>query len=134
MTTQSEPRKLAIWAVVQIMGHQMVAGYVTEEPVAGTNMLRVDVPAVDEWPAHTKYFGGGAIYSIDPCTEEIAKQAAAGLAARYGYTPMPVHIPKLDEASRVIRDARSARQPQLPAGRESSFEADFDTDDDDPTF
>lgn len=115
---------LDTWAVVELLGHRQIAGRVTEEPVAGTNMLRVDVPAVDEWPAHTKYFGGGSIYAIHPCTEDIARKASANLAAAWGYTPMPVSVPELSAASSVIREARAARSQQLPAGRDDDADCD----------
>jgi hypothetical protein len=61
---------LNCWAVVELMGHQRIAGQVTEQSVAGVQMLKVDVPAVGEVPAYTRFLGGGAIYAINPVDEE----------------------------------------------------------------
>lgn len=32
------------WAVVELFGHNQIAGYVTDAPQFGTSMMRVDVP------------------------------------------------------------------------------------------
>jgi hypothetical protein len=70
------------WAIVELMGHQRIAGLCSEQPVAGTNMLRVDVPATELQPAFTRYFGGGAIYSIIPTDEETARIALKFMETR----------------------------------------------------
>jgi len=70
------------WAIVELMGHSVIAGYVTEQSIAGSAMLRVDVPKVDNHEPFTKFFGGSAIYGITPTTEELAKSAAKRLAVR----------------------------------------------------
>ena len=54
------------WAVVELFGHNQIAGKVTEQVIAGQGFVRVDVPAVDDQPAYTRLFGAGAIYSIIP--------------------------------------------------------------------
>lgn len=66
--------KLDCWAVVELMGHQRIAGKISERTVAGTPMLQVDVPAVGEVPAYSRLLGGTAIYAINPCDEEVATQ------------------------------------------------------------
>lgn len=73
MSTES---KFETWAIVELLGHQKIAGHISEQPLAGTNMLRVDVPETDKNPAFTRFIGGSAIYAINPCTEEIAKWTA----------------------------------------------------------
>ena len=70
------------WALVEIMGHKRYAGRVSEELVIGAPMLRVDVPAIRELPAFTKYFAAGAIYGITPCTETEAHMLAEGIGER----------------------------------------------------
>jgi hypothetical protein len=70
--------KFEQWANVELMGHQRVVGRCTEEAIAGTNMLRVDVPnAIGTFT--TQYFSGGAIYRITPVSEEVARKLCAGL-------------------------------------------------------
>lgn len=59
----------AIPCIVELMGHQRIAGMVREETVAGSAFLRVDVPALDQEPAFSKLFSGGAVYAITPTNE-----------------------------------------------------------------
>lgn len=77
---------LDCWAIVELMGHQRIAGRVTERNVAGTQMLQVDVPAVGEDPAFSRLLGGSAIYAINPCDEDTATAWAGSL--RDGSTPL----------------------------------------------
>jgi hypothetical protein len=64
------------------MGHNTIAGYCSTQVIAGTALLRVDVPVVEGMPAHTKFFGGSAIYALTPVDAETAKIAAAQLRVR----------------------------------------------------
>lgn len=74
------------WAIVELIGHRRVAGYVTEEEVAGTAMLRVDLPM----PTHdlvsvvegiergremeaTQFYPPGSLYCLTPTTEAIVR-------------------------------------------------------------
>lgn len=75
-TTQT----LDIWGIVELFGHSKVAGKLTEQNIAGTNMLRVDVPETEKQPAFTKFYGSAAIYAINPVTEEVAKAKAHQLS------------------------------------------------------
>lgn len=87
------------WAVVELFGHQQIAGRVTEQSIGGAAFIRVDVPEqparpkVQQWdedqpaiPAYTRFFSGGAIYAINPSTEEVAKLAAERMRTR---PPLP---------------------------------------------
>jgi hypothetical protein len=69
-------------AIVELMGHNVIAGYVSEQTIAGVAMLRVDVPKVGDREPFTKFFSGGAIYGITPTTQEIAERAAQRLRSR----------------------------------------------------
>lgn len=73
------------WAIVELMGHQKIVGLATEAAIAGAALLRVDVPAVDDKPAYTRFYGASAIYSINPVTEEIARHLVKT------YRPEPVN-------------------------------------------
>lgn len=114
------------WAVVEIMGHKQVAGKVTEEAIAGVNMLRIDIPEADGHPAQTVYHGGQAVYAIHPCSEELARAAAAALRARQ-VDPFPVYVPDLQEARRTIEAARRATTPApaLTAGPATDDEEEY---------
>ncbi len=65
--------KFDLWCVVELFGHAKIAGKCTEQNIAGTNMLRVDVPETTRQPAFTRFFGAGAIYAINPVDEETAR-------------------------------------------------------------
>lgn len=68
--------KFEQFAIVEVMGHSRYAGLVTEEAIGGAAFIRVDVPATDGVPAFTKYLGGGSIFAITPCSQDVANEAA----------------------------------------------------------
>lgn len=70
------------WAIIEIMGHNTIAGYISEASMYGIAMMRVDVPACDDQPAYTKFYGGSSIYGITPTTQEIVIKAAERLRIR----------------------------------------------------
>lgn len=65
------------WAILELFGHQRIAGRVSEQTIGGCSFIRVDVPPVCG-PAFTRLFGAGAIYSIT-----VTDQETAILAAKY---------------------------------------------------
>lgn len=67
----SGQERLEMWALVELFGHQRIAGRVTEATIAGGTFLRVDVP-----DGATRFFGAAAIYSISPVSEEVARMIA----------------------------------------------------------
>jgi hypothetical protein len=73
--------KFEQWGVVEIMGHQRAAGRMSEEVVAGANLLRVDVPT-DAHNFRTVYYGAAAIYAVHVTGEEEARKMAARSGAR----------------------------------------------------
>lgn len=68
----AEDKPFETYAVVELFGHQQIAGLVSEQTIAGQGFVRVDVPACADQEAFTRLFGTSAIYSIIPTTEEIA--------------------------------------------------------------
>ena len=80
------------WAIVELMGHVRIAGYLTEEERFGVKMGRLDIPA----PGGdvTQYFGGSSVYRITPVTEEVARAFAEG------EQPKPVQTWQLPAALR----------------------------------
>lgn len=94
----SEQTKFDTWGICEVMGHKKFAGRITEQLLAGAALVRVDVPAVTtsrgkDVPEYSKLVGVGSIYCITPTTEEVARKAAAVLAA-YDADPLPVYIPE----------------------------------------
>lgn len=63
------------WAIVELMGHRTRVGRATDEMVAGTVMLRLDIPVSGKSDEYTtEYYGGSSIYCMTPVAEEIARQ------------------------------------------------------------
>lgn len=96
--TQSAEQTLDCWAVVELMGHNKIAGKIKEVSIAGGAMLRVDVPAVGEQKEYTRFFGHSSIYSINPTTEEVATAMVSQCGSQ------PVHryeLPKLAEKNHI---------------------------------
>jgi hypothetical protein len=87
MTATADP--FAGWAILELMGHRRLAGYVREVELAGTGLLRLDVPdptlqgvALDPldpecWSA-TQFYSPAALYCLTPTTEDVARKVAAG--------------------------------------------------------
>jgi hypothetical protein len=71
--------KFEAWAIIELFGHSQIAGKCSEQNIAGTNMLRVDVPETDKNPTFTRFLGHGAVYAINPVTEEVARHWAKSL-------------------------------------------------------
>lgn len=71
----------ACWACVEIFGHRKHYGRISEVERFGAKMLRVDVPIAPPAPLldqaerfETFVYGGGAIFSVTPMTEEAARR------------------------------------------------------------
>lgn len=96
------------WAIVELFGHQRIAGAISQESFGGDTFTRIDVPQVS-WPeevfidgrrevqtrtipAHTKLLGAKAIYGIDIVDEPTA------LTAAHAIRRAPLHLYTLKEA------------------------------------
>lgn len=82
-----EKTKFEHWALVELMGHQQVAGLVTEESIAGKAFLRVDVPRPNGETACTRFYSPDAVYCISPTDRQIA----LGLAAKAAVRPVTIY-------------------------------------------
>lgn len=119
--------KLEMWAIVELMGHQKIAGWCTETPIAGTNMLRVDVPETSKQPAFTRLLGSTAIYAINPVDESTAKMMAERIKAAPidAYDAMAA-IERLHPEVRDVIEAKRISQP--------SHSIIIESDNDEPEF
>jgi hypothetical protein len=70
------------WAILELMGHRRLAGYVQEIELAGAAFLRLDVPGGDEEPDATQFYSPGAVYCLTPCAEELARELARNARPR----------------------------------------------------
>ncbi|WP_128000370.1 hypothetical protein [Piscinibacter defluvii] len=119
---QANTQPPAMWAVVELLGHNRIAGRVSEQVFAGAAFIRVDVPEIvvsevdyDESPpvrrqrliqAHTRSFGAGAIYAVNWCDEDVAREAARGIK----HEPLKPYQSK-EAVAALVDDARQLRLP-----------------------
>lgn len=131
MESQKEQNTFEGWAVVELFGHQREAGYVTTEAFGQAVLFRVDVPEVPEDGEHettspqyidgklvpagskvrrlgvngrTRYLGPGAIYAINPCSEESARVAVMGNTQRPIEVIRVAHRAEIEAAEREWAD------------------------------
>jgi hypothetical protein len=76
--TPAKYAPLQMWAIVELMGHQRMAGEITEVTIAGHGFIRIDVPATSKAPAFTRMVSPSSIYAINPTTQDLARRAGAG--------------------------------------------------------
>lgn len=76
--------KFEAWGVVELFGHQRTAGRLSEQMIAGSNLLRVDVP-VDAENFRTVFYGSSAIYAMHVTEEAVARKVAGALDVRPFY-------------------------------------------------
>lgn len=73
---REEPR-FASWCLVELMGHRKLAGYVTDDMLAGVKILRIDEPDLGpDRPGRSVFFNTTAIYALRPATEELVMAMA----------------------------------------------------------
>jgi hypothetical protein len=102
---EAQQNKFDGWAVIELFGHQKIAGHVTTEYFGSAAMFRVDVPELPERevtierpeyvdteqysgyayagsvlrreqePGFTRIIGPGAVYAINPCDEPTVRKA-----------------------------------------------------------
>src|ERR1700683_3862899 len=90
----TEPESFKEWALLELFGHQRLAGHVTEQQLGGASFVRVDVPEDEDEPRPskkkkelnwkwklTRLYNPSAIYSITPVSEATARLAARSIAA-----------------------------------------------------
>jgi len=122
-SAQESPRRL--FAIVELFGHARIAGQVSEQTFGGSTFMRVDVPEVivsgyryDDGErvatrrviaAHTRSFGGGAIYAINWCDEMTATIAAQQIEDEpmrpYSVADALRHLPDSDR-TRLLGSAK----------------------------
>lgn len=66
----------SMWAIISLMGHKKIAGFVEEDTLAGHGVLKVTVPQTSTDAPFTTYIEPKALYCLDPVTEDIARAHA----------------------------------------------------------
>lgn len=121
------------WAIVELMGHKVVAGLTSKSEMLGKPMLRVDIPATSAFPEFTQFYGDSAIYCVTFVSEEVARRTAEATKVN----PVSVYVPNLVTAEQLEQvkqeyNERIARlRNALPEPDDSEEEDDFEDEDDD---
>ncbi len=72
------------WMMVELLGHNRIAGFVTEEQRFGQVLLRIDIPTEIDFESKkmeftTQFYGTHALYCATPIREADAIQLAESL-------------------------------------------------------
>lgn len=78
---EEHTEKFESWGLLELFGHQRLAGKLSEQTIGGCHFIRIDVPQVAEVAAYTRFFTQGAIYGMTPMEEATARKLAAYLRA-----------------------------------------------------
>jgi hypothetical protein len=101
----TETPKFEAWAILEIMGHVKLAGFVSEQTIAGSAFIRIDVPASGSVEGFTRFFGSSSVYSLSPVTEETARD----VAGRMRSTPINEY-----DISEQLKEKWKRSVPALP--------------------
>lgn len=110
--------KFELHAIVELFGHQKMAGKVSEQTIGGSSLIRVDVPDTDQQPAFTRFLNISAIYAINPVTEEVANATADTINSK------PINV---WDAREILR--RVDEQKKLAASTELEEEEEMEPGD-----
>lgn len=81
MNEDHTTEKFESWGLLELFGHQRLAGKLSEQTIGGCHFIRIDVPQVAEVAAYTRFFTQGAIYGMTPMEEATARKLAVYLRA-----------------------------------------------------
>lgn len=115
--TESTPAEFRGWAIVEIMGHNKVSGFVETKAFGSVVMFRVHAPAVDpveqllevgqyinykhvpagsrvrvSRPEFETYVGAASVYRMNPCSEELA----------LSLIPQKIEVIELAEVKQIV--------------------------------
>jgi hypothetical protein len=88
----------AEWCIVEMLGHRRLAGFLSEQEIAGAGFLRLEIPAPEGGFAATQFIAPASIYCITPTSEATARAFAVG------NQPAPVQRWELNALPEVARD------------------------------
>ena len=94
------------WAIVELMGHKVIAGLVQKDEMLGKPMLRVDVPATSAYPTFTQFYGEAALYCVTFTSEEVARR----VAEQCKVNPVSIYVPDLITVEQHRAEIEALRQ------------------------
>lgn len=85
------------WAILELMGHRRLGGFVRTVELAGVGLFRIDVPTADAEELTTQFYAPAALYCLTPATEDVVRQFARA------NQPEPVHRWELPAAGKPVQ-------------------------------
>jgi len=105
---ETENVKFNTWAVVELFGHNVLAGKVTEQVIAGQSFVRIDVPKTSKCPSFTKYQLPTSVYGMTPVDEDYATRMSERIQAQ------PISSYEHNEViAEIIKEKLASLQLQL---------------------
>jgi hypothetical protein len=101
MTDAIESQAYEGWAILELMGHRRLGGYIRQVEMYGAALCRIDIPSEDGLggrPLATQFYSASAIYCVTPTDQVTAMRVAVA------FRPEPVSEWQLPK-------------PEAPAGR-----------------
>lgn len=80
--SQNNQDAFEAWGLLELFGHQRLAGKLSEQSIGGCHFIRIDVPEIGDIKGYTRFFTNGAIYGMTITSEEVARGLAENLRAR----------------------------------------------------
>ena len=107
------------WAIVELMGHRKLGGYVKTTQIMGAPMLRIEVPpGRGQSNPTTQFYSPTSLYCLTPTTEEIARGAAMS------FQPAPVSVWELPRTNAQLESRSPVRmsEPEMDFGDDEEYD------------
>jgi hypothetical protein len=76
MTTTDTQTGFESWALLELMGHRRLGGFVREVQIAGAGFFRIDVPGDNGETHSTQFYPPSSVYCLTPVSEAAARIVA----------------------------------------------------------
>nr|WP_320022063.1 hypothetical protein [uncultured Draconibacterium sp.] len=74
--------KFELTGVVELFGHQKIAGTISEHGIGSSTFVRIDVPETKSQPKFTRFVNPSAVYAINPTDKETMLYMVENIAAK----------------------------------------------------
>ena len=77
--SEQEHTPFSEWAILEVMGYKRRAGLLSEQIIAGSCFLRLDVYEQEGGPIATQFYRPDAVYCITPVPQDLARRLGSQL-------------------------------------------------------
>lgn len=105
-----EEKQVDVWAIVELMGHDVTAGILRTSEIGG--LMKLDVPTEEEG-FRTEFIGPGAVFRIRIVSEEIARVYARPERGIIAYDEPIVPRAQYEDALQKSRNEIERMQHQV---------------------